>query len=118
MKNFNTQFQRFTLILVQENVIRSVLIVAVNSAMLYASENVTDPYLSSLFYVTQTWIYTMSLNAELFWIDVRNAIHHEELKRFMTPNKIPEKKARPSEQTSRNNLALSVVTMTDRISKV
>ncbi|ORY44859.1 hypothetical protein BCR33DRAFT_737848 [Rhizoclosmatium globosum] len=117
LKNFNSQFQRFAMILVQENIIRSILVVAINSAMLYATQNVTDPYLLTLYFAIQNWIYVFSLNAELLWIDVRKATHHNDVKRSMIPS--PDRASSNMNQSvSRINQALSVVTTTDRLSAI
>ncbi|KAJ3298399.1 hypothetical protein HDU79_010985 [Rhizoclosmatium sp. JEL0117] len=117
LKNFNSQFQRFAMILVQENIVRSILVVAINSAMVYATQNVTDPYLLTLYFAIQNWIYVISLNAELLWIDVRKATHNNDVKRSMIPS--PDRvSSNMNQSVSRINQALSVVTTADRLSAI
>ncbi|KAI9334099.1 hypothetical protein BDR26DRAFT_867322 [Obelidium mucronatum] len=58
-------------VIIQENILRSVIIVAVNSFEVYAAMNWTDPFLTLFAFLIQNYVYARCLNAELFWIEAR-----------------------------------------------
>ncbi|KAJ3061873.1 hypothetical protein HDU98_002234, partial [Podochytrium sp. JEL0797] len=55
--------------LIQENILRSMVIVAINSLLLWVAANVTDPFSVNVCFVIQNNIYAIALNSELFWIE-------------------------------------------------
>ncbi|KAI9326310.1 hypothetical protein BDR26DRAFT_877511 [Obelidium mucronatum] len=77
----NSKVTRIAEIILQENVIRSAIVLTVNSFELYASMTITDPFMTLVSYLIQNYIYTRCLNAELFWISMRR-------KGFMAPPQV------------------------------
>ncbi|KAJ3249273.1 hypothetical protein HDU78_005413 [Chytriomyces hyalinus] len=64
-------------------ILRSIFIVGVNSFQFYVSLNVTDYYSLLLAWTVQDLAYTASVNAEIFWIDVRKASASKQLTEFL-----------------------------------
>ncbi|KAI9329553.1 hypothetical protein BDR26DRAFT_872333, partial [Obelidium mucronatum] len=68
---YGASFFSMSRVLVQENILRSIIILAVNFFMLYMSASVTDPFLVLCSYFIQNYAYSVCINMELLWIDER-----------------------------------------------
>ncbi|ORY43476.1 hypothetical protein BCR33DRAFT_717683, partial [Rhizoclosmatium globosum] len=95
-------------VIVQENILRSFVVVTVNSFELYAATNWTDPYLTLLAFLIQNYTYARCLNAELFWIEARKTAAGQTTSMSTTGSQIapaalraPRRKERPQLRTRR-----------------
>ncbi|TPX50893.1 hypothetical protein CcCBS67573_g10065 [Chytriomyces confervae] len=66
-----TSFGKLGEMIVKDNVLRSVLILSVNSYLLYVNLNVSDLMTILVAYMLQNYMYTRALNAEMFWAEER-----------------------------------------------
>ncbi|KAI9335754.1 hypothetical protein BDR26DRAFT_524427 [Obelidium mucronatum] len=70
-KFLNSDITKIGEVIISENVIRSIIVLATTSYEIYATWTFTDPFLCWLAYILQTWVFTRVLNCEFFWIQER-----------------------------------------------
>ncbi|KAI9330974.1 hypothetical protein BDR26DRAFT_870847 [Obelidium mucronatum] len=86
LSGFSTNLGNVFWILVQENILRSVLVVGISSYQIYTSLNFQhDQFKLEVSYVIQNLVYAMCVNAELFLMDSRQASKSTLLKDFLLP---------------------------------
>ncbi|ORY45096.1 hypothetical protein BCR33DRAFT_193276 [Rhizoclosmatium globosum] len=66
-----SDFTRIGEIIVRENVLRSLMILSVNSFEIYAVCTFTDPFALNIAFSIQNYVYPFALNAELLWLGIR-----------------------------------------------
>ncbi|ORY39840.1 hypothetical protein BCR33DRAFT_719667, partial [Rhizoclosmatium globosum] len=71
LKHVKAGFNKIGQVIMQENVLRSGIMLGVNCFEMYASFKVTDPFLTLMAYMIQNYTYTRCLNLEIMWIGVR-----------------------------------------------
>ncbi|TPX50892.1 hypothetical protein CcCBS67573_g10064 [Chytriomyces confervae] len=72
-----TSFGQLGEVIAKENILRSILILAVNSFILYVNLRVEDLMTILMAYMIQSYTYTRAVNAELFWVEERrSAMQH------------------------------------------
>ncbi|TPX55328.1 hypothetical protein CcCBS67573_g09483 [Chytriomyces confervae] len=75
-KHLKTSLTQIRRVLIQENLLRSIIILALNSFEIYAAVTWTDQFNSSMAFLAQNYIYTRCVNAETLFKSIRkNAIH-------------------------------------------
>ncbi|KAJ3062081.1 hypothetical protein HDU98_002005 [Podochytrium sp. JEL0797] len=72
-KAFSQKWATVIRTLIQENILRSMVIVSINSVLLWVSAHVTDPFTATVCFVVQNNVYAVALNSELYWIEARKS---------------------------------------------
>ncbi|TPX50894.1 hypothetical protein CcCBS67573_g10063 [Chytriomyces confervae] len=68
-----TSFGQLAEVLAKENILRSILILSINSYVMYINLHVEDFMTILVAYMLQNYIYTRAVNAELFWVEERRS---------------------------------------------
>ncbi|KAJ3281911.1 hypothetical protein HDU79_010382 [Rhizoclosmatium sp. JEL0117] len=71
LKHIKSGFNKIGQVIMQENVLRSLIMLGVNCFEMYASFTITSPFLTLVAYMIQNYTYTRCLNLEIMWIGVR-----------------------------------------------
>ncbi|KAJ3227321.1 hypothetical protein HDU81_006807 [Chytriomyces hyalinus] len=81
----STRFVTKTRVLMQENILRSFIVTAVNAygLVICRSDSALDPFDTYLSYTVQNFIYTVCVNSELYWTDAKKASSSKMLKDFL-----------------------------------
>ncbi|KAJ3232936.1 hypothetical protein HDU77_000758, partial [Chytriomyces hyalinus] len=69
-----TSFGQLGEVIVKENILRSVLVLSVNSYLMYVNLHVQDLMTILVAYMLQNYTYTRAVNAELFWVEERRNV--------------------------------------------
>ncbi|KAJ3061872.1 hypothetical protein HDU98_002233 [Podochytrium sp. JEL0797] len=72
-KAFSQKWATVIRTLIQENILRSIVIVATNSLILFVAANVTDQFSAAVSFVIQNNVYAIALNSELYWMEARKS---------------------------------------------
>ncbi|KAJ3223937.1 hypothetical protein HDU81_008830 [Chytriomyces hyalinus] len=68
-----TSFGKLAEVLAKENILRSVLVLSINSYVMYVNLHVEDLMTVMVSSMLQNYIYTRAVNAELFWVEERRS---------------------------------------------
>ncbi|KAJ3290477.1 hypothetical protein HDU79_003186 [Rhizoclosmatium sp. JEL0117] len=64
-------FKRLMYILINENVLRSVVVLCANSLIMWCTNNLTDGSFVLVFYAIQSYIFVRVINLEFLWVQAR-----------------------------------------------
>ncbi|KAI8619345.1 hypothetical protein BC830DRAFT_1104533 [Chytriomyces sp. MP71] len=104
-----SNFSEIARVLVQENVLRSFLILTMNSVMIYVSAHDSDPFTLTIAYFVQNAIYAIMLNSELLWMDVRKQVHSRQMiSHQVNEPSNPSKKAPTDKSVHSGNSATNI----------
>ncbi|KAJ3061674.1 hypothetical protein HDU98_002406 [Podochytrium sp. JEL0797] len=91
-------------IIVKDNVLRSVCIVAMNAMGMWVNYCVTNTFADQVFWVFQSWILVFALNAEVFWKEERARGHEKMVRASASTRKAAVGGARRSTIGGRSSL--------------
>ncbi|KAI8826520.1 hypothetical protein BJ741DRAFT_39622 [Chytriomyces cf. hyalinus JEL632] len=74
-----TSFGQLGEVIAKENILRSVLVLSVNSYLMYVNLHVQDLMTILVAYMLQNYTYTRAVNAELFWVEERRNVMQSSL---------------------------------------